>query len=68
MAKIWSTTFHELSSHTLLKFDDDDESYGHPCTRCSSAKTRVVSKASRRGYLIKCQDCKNLYYVQEKKS
>lgn len=64
--RVWSTDFD--NSVTKLSFESNcEESYGHPCTCCSSAKTRIVSKASRRGYLIQCQSCKNLYYVQEKK-
>lgn len=66
MAKVWTTDFHKPQFHTLLK-PDCDESYGHKCTCCDSPRTRVVDKASRRGWLIKCDECGAMYYVQEQK-
>lgn len=63
MAKNWSVEFHTPTFHTLLQ-PDCEECYGYKCTCCNSDRTIVISKASRKGWLIRCQDCRNLYYVE----
>ena len=64
--KLWTTDFRKPAFHPLLK-PDEEEAYGCHCTCCDSCKTVVIDKSSRRGWLVQCQDCGAMWYVEAEK-
>jgi hypothetical protein len=65
MAKINSPIMNNTVA--FYRGNEQEECYGHKCLACESTQTVVIDKTSRRGWLVKCQECGSFYYVEAQK-